>query len=151
MDQATARTALYDFGRDQYKAACSAVLGAQKVVQVRFGDVAQDDPDNATYWARISRRTVAEFQETLRNGSGQRRFCSTGIVFVQLFCPNLKVDSKSLNNMDRIAEIVRNSFRTYQGEELEFTNAEITDNVNPEPNWLRANISSAYSYRQFIS
>ena len=149
MDYKQSRTVLYDFGRDRFRAAALVVLGAGVVVQLRYGGVSAGDPDDGTYWARVTRQVVDEAQETLRNGQGQRRFKSEGLVFVQLFAP--RGDSKAQDNLDRIAELVRNDFRTYQNAELEFTNAAITDNVQPEPSWQRANVVSNYTYRQFIS
>ena len=148
MDHKSSRTALYDFGRDRYLAACGVVVPAVVPV-LRYAGLSEDEPTDGTYWARVSRTVVDEGQETLRNGSSQRRFRSTGIVFVQLFVP--RSVSRGQVHLDDIAELVRNDFRTYQGEDLEFTNARINDNVAPEPGWLRANIVSNYDYRQFIS
>lgn len=146
MDQASARTFLYDFGRDRYREASLAVLGFEG--ELRYGGAPEKKvPADDLYWARISTQVVDEDQETLRNGE-VRRFVTSGLVFVQLFCP--VVDKRALPAMDAIAEAVRRSFRTYQGEEVEFTNARINDSVANEPNWLRANVTSEYQYRQFM-
>jgi hypothetical protein len=151
MDLASSRSFLYDFGRDRYRAASLAVLGFQG--ELRYaGDTSganSANPADDKYWARISRRIVDERQETLRNGLLQRRFVTDGLVFVQLFCP--VTDSKAQDNMDKMAELIRNDFRTYQGEECEFTKAEINDTIPSEAAWLRTNVSSVFQYRQFIS
>jgi hypothetical protein len=151
MDHASSRAFLYGFGRDRYRAACAALGVADP--ELRYGGdtsgANKELPANDKYWARISRRVVSEDQETLRNGSEQRRFLTNGLVFVQLFAP--VTDSKAQDNMDKIAELVRNDFRTYQGAECEFTSAAINDTIPPEPAWLRANVVSNYQYRQFIS
>lgn len=149
MDHFSSRTLLYDFGRDRFRAAALAVLGVEIAVQLRYGGVSEPEPDDGVYWARVSRQTVDEAQETLRNGLEQRRFKTEGLVFIQLFGP--RSDSKALANLDQIAELIRNDFRTYQDADLEFTNPMIADNVQPEANWQRANVVSNYTYRQFIS
>lgn len=146
MDQSGARTALYDFGRDRYTAASLAVLGAPG--DLRYGG----GPDRTTpgddqHWARVSAKVVSEYQETLRNGE-VRRWVSTGLVFVQLFAP--VIDRRAQPRLDQIAELVRSAFRLYQVADIEFTDSEINDGVNDEPNWLRANVSSTYTYRQFM-
>jgi hypothetical protein len=151
MDQASSRSFLYSFGRDRFLAACAAVSIADP--ELRYaGDTSganKEEPENDKYWARISRSVVDERQETLRNGALQRRFVTNGLVFVQLFGP--VIDSKAQDNMDKVAELVRNDFRTYQGEDCEFTGATINDTIPAEPAWLRANITSNYQFRQFIS
>lgn len=151
MDHASSRTFLYNFGRVRFLAACAAVGVAAP--ELRYaGDTSganKTQPTNDKYWARISRLVVDERQETLRNCQFQRRFVSNGIVYIQLFSPVL--DSRAQDNMDKIAELIRNDFRIYQGEECEFTLAEINDSITAEPAWLRANVTSTYQYRQFIS
>lgn len=146
MDRVTCRDALYGFGRDRYNEAVQA-LGLTG--EVRYGGRVYKVPVAAdTYWSRVTTRVVAEVQETLRNGT--RRFRSDGLVFVQVFCPI--TDSRALACSDPIAEYVRNAFRTYQGEDLEFTNPWINDNIPPSPDqeWLQVNVTSNYAYRQFI-
>jgi hypothetical protein len=151
MDQASSRTFLYDFGRARYLVACAAigVVGAELRYKGDTSGLNKALPADDKYWARISRTVVDERQESLRNGALQRRFVSNGLVFVQLFCP--VTDSKAQDNMDKLAEYIRNDFRTYQGEECEFTTAAINDSIAPEAAWLRANVTSNYQYRQFIS
>jgi hypothetical protein len=151
MDQASSRTFLYDFGRDRYRAACAAlgIVGAELRYSGDTSGLNKTTPADDKYWARITRTVVDERQETLRNGASQRRFVSNGLIFVQLFCP--VTESTAQDNMDKIAELIRNDFRTYQGEECEFTSAAINDSIPSEAAWLRANVTSNYAYRQFIS
>lgn len=148
MDQTGARTLLNDFGRDRYRAAAAAVLPGVPV-QLRYGGLSEPEPDNGSYWARVNSQVVDEPQETLRNGLEQRRFRTDGLIIIQLFAPRAK--STSQTELDQIAELIRNDFRTHQSADMEFTNARIADNVQPEPNWQRANVVSNYTYRQFIS
>lgn len=144
MDQALARTALYDFGTAHYNAASLAVLGAPGELRYKGGPDFST-PDNGKYWAKITSQVVDEYQESLRLNT--KRWCSIGLVFVQLFAP--VTDTHAQVNLDKIAELVRNAFRLHQTE-IEFTNAVINDNVAAEPNWLRANVSSTFTYRQFM-
>lgn len=145
MDAASSRTVLYDFGRDQYTAACVAVLGAPG--ELRYGGAKDRTvPADDKYWARLSRTVVDEYQETLR--LGVRRWCHTGLLFVQMFAPI--TDSRASDNLDKLAELVRNAFRTYQPAEIEFTKAAITDNLPAETAWQRINVTATYQFRQFI-
>ena len=57
---------------------------------------------------------------------------------------------RALDRLDKIAKALRDDFRTYQGEEIEFNKAWINDSVADEPTALRANVIADYSYRQFI-
>jgi hypothetical protein len=151
MDNASSRTFLYDFGRDRYLSACAALNVVDP--EIRYsGDTSglnSAPVPNDKYWARISRVISDQKQETLRGPTQQRRFVTTGFIFVQLFCP--VNDSRAQDNMDKIGEFVLTDFRTFQGEECEFTTAAINDTIPREPAWLRANVTSTYQYRQFIS
>lgn len=146
MDRAAARTFLYGFGRDRFRLASLATTGVEGAL--RYGGIVEDEPANGVYWARITMRTTFQGQETLRV-NGQRRFLTEGLVFVQLFCPT--GDPAGTVPLDNIAELLLTDFRQYQGEDIEFTNSTINDNIAAEANWLRANIVSVFQYRQFIN
>lgn len=149
MDNATSRDFLYDFGRDRYMEAC-ALVGITNP-QVRFsGDTSPANKDpvpNGTHWARFHRQVVDERQESLRLAT--RRFVTNGLFRVQLFGP--VTDTKAQHRLDRMAEYIRNAFRSYQHADCDFTTAEINDNVPNEPAWVRSDIVSNYQFRQFIS
>jgi hypothetical protein len=145
MDTAGARQFLYDFGKARYTEASVAVLGAAG--ELRYGGGPdRTTPANDKYWAKIVTRIVDERQETLRLNI--KRYVCDGLVFVQLFAPI--TDSRAQVRLDKISEMIRNTFRVYQGAEIEFTEPVINDNVAAEPNWLRSNIVSNYAFRQFI-
>lgn len=145
MDKAAARNFLYGFARDHYTLATQAVLGASGALRYSGGPDRTQPADNA-HWARVVALVADEYQETLRVET--RRWTTIGTVFVQLFAP--VTDSQAQVRLDTIAELVRNAFRLYQGADIEFTNAVINDAVNNEPQWLRANVTSTYQYRQFM-
>lgn len=145
MDRAGARDLIYGFIGDQYTTISTSVLS--EAGQIRYGDVVVQSPvANDAYWIRINMQVVLEEQETLRNGV--RRFLTSGLIIVQVFAPI--TDVNALVNIDSIADQLRDALRIYQGNEMEFTSARISDNMPAEPNWLRANVISNYAYRQFL-
>ncbi len=150
MDNASSRDFLYDFGTVRFLAAC-AVLGVVNPA-VRYAGATTPESrqpvPNGTYWARMVRRVVDERQEGMRNGVSTRKFVTNGLFYVQLFAPI--TDTQAQSKLDQMAELIRNDFRMYQGEECDFTTAEIMDSVT-EPAWLQVPIVSNYQYRQYIS
>lgn len=146
MDRAAARTFLNDFCRDRYRLASLAATGAEG--EVRYSGVPGENPANDTYWSRVTTHITYQGQETLRSPDLTRRFLTEGLVIVQLFCP--AVSELGTTALDGIAEQILTDFRTYQGADIEFTRAEITDNMPAEPDWLRANVTSIFQYRQFV-
>lgn len=146
MDRLAARDFLYGFCRDQYRAAVTAITGT--VPQVVYKDVPSDQPPNDTHWARIVAHNTYQGQETLRNGNSVRRFVTEGIVYVQMFAP--AASEHGTTHIDLIGEGMLTAFRQYQGADIEFTNAQIADNIAAEPGWLRINVWSVFQYRQFM-
>lgn len=115
---------------------------------IRFKDDGEPEPLQGRYWARVSRVTVSEEQETLRNAEGLRRWLTVGIIYVQIFCP--RQDDGHQDKAELLAEDMRNLFRDYTCDpHLEFTQATIDDNVPPEPAWLAVTVSARFWYRQF--
>lgn len=149
MNRTEARDVIYTHGTETFNAALVAAgIAAEAGRALRYQGVPQDEPPQGTYWARIAMQTVDEYQETLRNGA-VRRFVTIGIVMVQLFVP--RVDGEALTNLDQIAEAVRNAYRDRQVDDnLEFTKAQIDDNVRTETSWLNVLVTARFQYRQFI-
>ena len=145
MNRLEARNFMYTMARDQFAAATTAVLGAPGVMRYA-GIVNKVVIDNEVYWARASMQLVIERQETLRNNV--RRFVTTGLHYIQLFAPVTDINAQV--NLDVIAPRIRDAYRVCQSGDLEFTKAEIRDNLPPEPSWLKTNIVSQFNYREFI-
>lgn len=103
-------------------------------------------PPADCYWARVTFQVADEYQETLR--CDVRRFVTVGSVIVQLFFP--VVDLNAQPNADVITERMRNRFREYPSDKIEFTRSRVVDNIPAEPDWLRANVVSQFAYRQFM-
>lgn len=150
MNRDEARDVIYTYGTTAVAAAKDAAgIAAEAPFAMRYGGVSETEPDQGTYWARVSMQTVDESQEALGNSEGTRRFLTVGLVQVQLFIP--RSSAKELIESDRWAEAVRNAFRDLDTPEgLEFTGARIDDNVRAEPSWLNVLVTARFSYRQFM-
>lgn len=101
-------------------------------------------PDASKFWCRVSQQTVEEEQSTLRDDSGVRRYETTGLIFVQLFCPKSQVDALEIGR--KLAVVARNAFRgkTTSGK-VWFRNARIIE-LEPDSSAHRFNIVSEYEY-----
>lgn len=145
VDRPSARDELYRFARDSY---ATALVGVGVQGQMRYaGVVYKATPDEAAYFARTAVRVVSEDQETLR--CEVRRFCTVGLAFLQLFAP--VVDDRAQANTDVIAESIRDAYRAYRSDNLEFTNPWINDNVPQQDQaWLQVNVVANFAYRQFV-
>jgi len=104
-------------------------------------------PDKSKFWCRVSSQIVTEMQSTLGDyvgASTQRRYTTSGLLFVQLFCPYS--DAQAFDKGRRLAQVARNIFRgktTSNG--VWFRRAKITE-LPPEPDWYRFNIVTEFEY-----
>lgn len=146
MDRVTARNFLYDFCRAQWVLATETHTGVKGEIRYEGIFNAAGDPQNGEYWVRVDPQTIAEPQETLRNMV--RRFKTEGLILLEIRAPLRGKDAQT--KLDLIAEDLRNAFRSYQTENLEFTAARVWDSISPEANWLRVNVISNFTYRQFL-
>lgn len=145
MDRTIARDTIFTFATEQYEAVTTALLGAP--AELRYQGLKDASvPPNDKYWTRVVIQVADEYQETLR--CEVRRFVTVGNVIMQFFIP--VVDVNGMPNLDIITEQMRNAFRNYRSNEIEFTRPRINDNIPAEPNWLRANLVSDFAYRQFM-
>ena len=149
MNRALARDLINKFVTESFRDATTAVTGTPGELRyqgIRPATGVPLVPSNDVYWARITVQTAAESQETLRC-EGKRRFVTTGSVIVQMFFPTLDVNAQP--NLDLITQRVNDDFRHYPSDKIEFTRSRVDDNILAEPNWLRANLVSQFTYRQF--
>lgn len=104
-------------------------------------------PDTSKYWARVSIQTIFEEQASLSNGvglAGKRRFESSGLVFVQIFCP--KSDARAFEKGKLLAVIARDAFRGKSTESaIFFRNVRIQE-IPQEDNFERLNIVAEFEY-----
>lgn len=138
--------AMFKLFNDAWNAGAAAIVGS--VPHVRWPDVEEPaKPITDAYWCRVSLNTILEGQTTLKVGvapSENRRYTSTGLLFVQLFCP--MSDAQAADKGRQLAVLARNAFRgneTSNG--VWFRNARIVP-LAPEENAYRFNIVVEYEY-----
>lgn len=149
MDRTQARNLINTFVKEAFTEVTTAVTGQAGHVRYQGIPPLPGDPlvpPNDVYWARVTIQIADEHQETLK--CENRRFVSMGSVIVQLFFP--VTDANAQPNLDIITEQMRNRFRAYPTDQIEFTRSRVEDNIPAEPNWLRANLVSQLAYRQFM-
>ncbi len=124
----------------------SALVGY--VPEVRWQGVEKAaTPDKDKYWCRVSTQNVLDQQTTLQTAvapTSGRRYTSTGLVFVQLFCP--MSDSRSTERGRLLAELARSAYRgvaTAGG--VWFRNARINE-LPPDEGFYRFNIIADYEF-----
>lgn len=138
--------AMFAMFKTAWEAGASVIVGS--VPEIRWAGVEKPDkPIVDVYWCRVSQQTVLEGQTTLKTGiapSENRRYTSTGLLFVQLFCP--MSDAQAYDKGRQLAVLARNAFRgneTTNG--VWFRNARINE-LAPEENAYRFNIVVEYEY-----
>jgi len=106
-------------------------------------------PDGSKYWARLSKQTVIESQATLSTCEGlpgQRKYETSGLIFVQIFCP--KSDSQAFELGQKLATVARNAFRgKVTPGKIWFRNVRINE-LEPEELYQRFNVVSEYEYNE---
>lgn len=115
------------------------------VPEVRWPGVEEPNkPDNSSFWVRVSQQTVLENQASLKNGENGQRYTTSGLVFIQLFCP--KSDSESMTKGRRLAIIARDAFRgNSTSGNVWFRNAKINE-LPAEEYFYRFNVIVEYEY-----
>lgn len=101
-------------------------------------------PDATRYWGRITLQTVDERQSAFENSSPNTKHTTTGLVFIQLFCP--RTLDNGLTNLSKLATVAKNTFRNNQTPGgIWFKNARINE-LPDEQNWCRLNVIAEYQY-----
>jgi hypothetical protein len=125
----------------------TAIVGS--VPDIRWAGVEEPDkPPMNAFWCRVSTiTTTPEKQTALRIGvapSQNRRYTSSGIVFVQIFCPMSVADA--MNKGRKLAELARNAFRGKEtANNVWFRDMRI-DPLAPEDEFYRFNVSVEYEF-----
>jgi hypothetical protein len=105
-------------------------------------------PDNSKFWVRVSQQTVLERQMTLSDcvgAPGKKRYGTTGLLFVQIFCPI--ADPRSMELGRKLAIIARSAFRGQSVSNVTFRHARIQE-VAPEQELNRFNVVTEYEYSE---
>jgi hypothetical protein len=102
IDYSSACDVLYQMATDALNAINSSITSIIPPAQmdIRYPGTEITTPANDSfYWARVSSDVVISGQATLAtdvNNPGQKRYDSTGLLYIQLFCP--KSDPKAVQN-----------------------------------------------------
>ena len=134
------------FWQDWNSAKTSSVAGY--VPEIRWQYVEEpSSPDGSKFWGRVSTQTVFEEQSTLSDEAGlpgQKRYTSSGMVFVQIFCPKSLAQAGEIGR--KLAEVARNSFRGKSTPgKVWFRNARINE-LSPEDLFYRFNVVAEFEY-----
>lgn len=108
-----------------------------------------DPPDSDAFWARFSIQTVFEEQSGLSGGDLSRRYTTSGLIFIQIFCP--KSESRGFEFGQQLASVGRASFRgrsTPGG--VWFRNVRINE-LNPEQLCYRFNVVSEFEFDEYAN
>ena len=128
-----------------WDAETTAIVGY--VPEVRWQNVPEKTkPDPDKFWARVSQQPVTSRQSSLSNCVGspqQRRYESSGVLFVQLFFP--KSDDEAADKGRRLAVLARAAYRGKTVGGIEFKNVRINE-LSPQESWFRANVVAEYEF-----
>jgi hypothetical protein len=115
-------------------------------IDVRWPGVAlATKPDMTKLWARVSFQIVSEPQASLSNAAGNKMYETTGLLYVQLFCPRNQPDS--MDNGRELAVDMRNRFRhDSPSQEIWFRNQTVRELPETEENYP-INVVVTFSYK----
>ncbi len=123
-----------------------AIVG--NVPAVRWPGVEERNPPAMdSYWARVSTQEIDSPQTTLKSGVApdeKQRYTSTGLLFVQLFCP--MSDAKAKERGDALAELARGAFRGVETPGGVWFRNPRSSPLAPQDNAYRFNIVVEYQF-----
>jgi len=93
-----------------WNAGSSAIAGY--IPEIRWqGKEDPSTPDSSKFWCRVSVQSVFEEQAGVSAlpSVGKRRYESSGLLFVQIFCPKSKADSFAVGR--KLAELAKATYR----------------------------------------
>lgn len=111
---------------------------------IRWPGIEEGTPDASKFWTRISQQTVLSGQKTLSNTT--RIFETSGLIFIQIFCPKSIVNSFNLGR--QLAQKALETFRS-RTSNVRFINARIQE-LPSEENFYRFNVVSEYDYWEVV-
>lgn len=121
------------------------------VPEIRWqGKEKTEIPDKTLFWIRLSTQLVLERQSSLSTdvtGPGKRQYESSGLIFVQLFCPKTTINALYLGRL--LAQLARNVFRR-QNANVTYRNARINDNLESEQDFHRINVVAEFEFNEIV-
>jgi hypothetical protein len=131
--------------RDELSALVKTALAGETALEWRYDDQPGDAPDAPATWVRLSIRHTASPQRTLGPlGTGQRRYDTLGLVFVQLFTPM----GDGLLEADRISMVLVTALRgavTTSGVKIKSVTAR---EIGADGAWQQTNITAEFEYHE---
>lgn len=120
------------------------------IPEIRYQGALYGDPDRSKYWCRLSTVTLRAEQATLSTNAGdegKRRYKVRGLIFAQIFAPRQVVGAWEIAGS--LAKVAQTAFRKYpSNSNVWMTNATI-ENLEPEENWIRWNVSASFTFDEF--
>lgn len=115
-------------------------------IDVRWPGVAiETKPAMDELWARVSMQIITEEQASLANVAGNKMYETTGLLYVQLFCP--RNQPASMDNGRQLAVDMRNAFRhDSPSQELWFRNQTVRELPETTENYP-INVVVTFSYK----
>ena len=120
------------------------------VPDVRWQGVEEPSlPDGSKFWARVSIQTVFEEQTSLAGNESKKRYTSSGLVFVQIFCPKSNAQANEFGK--KLSEVARNAFRGKStAGAVWFRNVRINE-LSPEDLFYRFNVVAEFEYDEIAN
>ena len=120
------------------------------VPEIRYQGLIYPEPDRTKYFCRLSTVTIRAEQATLAvsvGDPGRRRFKVRGLIFAQIFGP--RQDPGAYDIAGKLAKVGQSAFRAYpEDQNIWFTNATV-ENLDPDDNWVRWNVSASFTFDEF--
>ena len=112
-----------------------------------------DKPASDKFWCRVTVYTELEEQANIsvaNAGAYAKRWTTSGIVMIQLFCP------RAVKNSDKLGQQLSNIIKLcYRGKTTDggiwFRNARINDGLEPEELFYRFNIVADFEYDELTT
>jgi hypothetical protein len=145
----TTRKAAIDeiFGRIRSVLPDAATIISANNFNMVWPGVETNTPDSSIYWGRASTVTADEHQKALSGNVSEdnlRLFTVTGLVYVQLFCPQYDVTANEKGG--DLATLFKNAFRKrLSSGKVTFRNARVQE-LPPENSAIRFNVVAEFEY-----
>lgn len=131
---------------DAWQVGTSSIVGY--IPEIRWEGKEKDPkPDASKFWVRHSVQSVDENQSSLsvcEGVSGNKKYTSTGLVFIQVFCPKSIINANAVGK--KLAAVGKKAYRgkTTQGK-IWFRNVRVVS-IPEEFAYYRFNVIAEYEY-----
>lgn len=134
-DIAEARDTIYGFVYDAWTAGAGGA-------ELHYANVKSDLPGGDESWGKVSVAHADDFQATLSNETGNRRYRAVGVVTVEVRTPWGDGDAAS----DALVKLLLNTFRDGGAAGgIEFRNARPNE-IGQDGDWYQVNVIADFEY-----